>query len=241
MIKKDIKFDDFDGNPVVETHYFHLSKPELIKMDQEADGGMSGILQNLQKSNNAHEIYAMFTLIIKKAYGKRDANNATRFVKDEVESEQFIQSLAFDALLTEMLTDPMAAAVFVNGIVPKDLADTDEVKEAFKAAEKLQLPAAFVQASRVPDPNNLDKNGPWPGNRHEIALRPDPAAQAQADRDEEEDARRSGLSKPFDSDGNLVPWHNRKPTEKELMGMKQPQLLDVSRRSNSDWEPSVGG
>jgi hypothetical protein len=52
------------------------------------------------------------------------------------------------------------------------------------------------------------------------------------------DVRESGLANPMDSTGkHVLAWAFREPTEKELTGMTQPQLLDVMRRKTSDWKP----
>jgi hypothetical protein len=53
-----------------------------------------------------------------------------------------------------------------------------------------------------------------------------------------QDIKESGLSNPMDETGkHVLAWAFREPTEKELMGMTQPQLLDVMRRKTSDWKP----
>lgn len=217
MIKKDISFEDFDGNRVTETHYFHLSKSELIQMDGEQEGGLGKVLQQLQDSKDSKEIFRLFTYIIKKSYGRRDANNATRFIKDPQEQKDFLTTMAFEALLSEMLLDGTAAAVFVSGIVPKDLAEMPEVKQAFEEAKQAGAAITNVQL-------------------------PPAAEQAADDREDEqkrlEENALSGLQHPRGKDG-LVPWWNRKPTEKELTQMSHAQLVDVMRRTNSGWTPPV--
>ena len=53
-----------------------------------------------------------------------------------------------------------------------------------------------------------------------------------------QDLQESGLSNPMDATGkNVLAWAFREPTEKELTGMTQPQLLDVMRRKTSGWKP----
>jgi len=53
-----------------------------------------------------------------------------------------------------------------------------------------------------------------------------------------QDLKESGLANPMDPTGQkALAWAFREPTEKELTGMSQPELLDVMRRKNSDWKP----
>src|SRR6266699_4048291 len=222
MIKKLIKFDDFDGNQIEEEHYFHLSKTELLKMDAEKDGGMVRILSELQASNNANDILRMFSEIIMRAYGRRDPLSPTRFIKDASEQQDFLQSLACEALLTECTTDPNAAVEFINGISPKDLRDAPEVKSALEGVKNVELP----------DPNGLDKAGAWP--TPEISVGRDDPKKIQTEN------TASGLQVPRDKNGKLWPWWNREPTQKELTEMPHNQMLDVFRRKSTSWVPIVG-
>jgi hypothetical protein len=131
MIKKAITFEDFDGKTVTEDHYFHLSKSELIAMELSEEGGMAAKLEGIVKGNNGAHIINTFNEIIRASYGQRDPVNASKFFKSTKIRDEFMSSLAFDALFQELMTDAQAAANFVNGLVPKDLADSDAVQRAF--------------------------------------------------------------------------------------------------------------
>ena len=166
MIKQDITYEDFDGNEVTETHYFHLSKTELIDMELATDGGMSAKLELIGKSGNGGEIMQAFKEIVGAAYGQRVDGSGSQFYKTPEISKQFLGSLAFDAFLTRLLTDPQAAISFVNGIMPKDLAATAEVRAALAGQnpDQLKLPEDKLNAaaSGLQDPR--DNNGeflPW--------------------------------------------------------------------------------
>lgn len=153
MIKKEIAFEDFDGKTVTETHYFHLSKAELIRMELAEEGGISNKLTTIVQSGNGAQIIAAFSDIIAAAYGQRVDGSGSEFHKSEKIRENFMGSLAYDALLSELLTNENAAAEFVNGLVPKDLRSTAAEIEAMKKAV-------------VPDPNKVDgPSGTWPDAR----------------------------------------------------------------------------
>jgi hypothetical protein len=122
MIKKELRFEDFDGNLVVETHYFHLSKSELIDMEMSAEEGMSDKYMKLLNAGNAGEIISAFKDIISRAYGQRVPGNGVAFNKSPQISENFMNSPAFDALFTELMTSETAAGDFVSGLIPNDLA-----------------------------------------------------------------------------------------------------------------------
>ena len=134
MIKKDITFEDFDGNSVTETHYFHLTKQELLSLEMNEDGGLGTKLEEVIKSGNGAEIIKTFRWIVGEAYGQRDPANPVKFFKSKKLTEDFLGSLAFDKLFSELMSDEMACAEFVNGIVPKDLASTPEMIQAMTDA-----------------------------------------------------------------------------------------------------------
>jgi hypothetical protein len=130
MIKQSITYENFDGELVTEDHYFHLSKSELIDMELGADGGMSAKLQKIIDSNNGAEIMKIFKEIVGKAYGQRVDGSGSEFYKTDELAARFMGSLAFDAFLTTLLTDASVAVKFVNGVIPKDLQATAEVRVA---------------------------------------------------------------------------------------------------------------
>jgi hypothetical protein len=158
MFKKEVTFTDFDGNQITETHYFHLSKSELIQMELSEEGGLGAKLEEVVKSGNGKQILATFKDMIGRAYGQRDPANPSKFFKSEKLTEEFFESLAFDAIFTQLMTDEHAAAEFVNNLVPKDLIPAKEKQDA-------QTTMSASVAEKVSGlPNPYDKNGefiPW--------------------------------------------------------------------------------
>ena len=121
MIKKELHYEDFDGNPVVTTAYFHLSKSELIEMELSEKGGMAQYYQTLLESDDRAKLVRAFKEIISASYGERDPSNPQSFRKSQEISDGFMASPAFDALFSELMTDEKATTEFVNGLIPKDL------------------------------------------------------------------------------------------------------------------------
>jgi hypothetical protein len=124
MIKVPITYEDFDNNTVTEDHYFHLSKSELIDMQMVSTGeALTDKLIRVGNSKNGAEIMTTFKEIIAAAYGQRVAGSGSEFFKDADLTERFMGSLAFDQLITNLLTDAVTAAEFVNGLLPKGLSE----------------------------------------------------------------------------------------------------------------------
>lgn len=120
MLKKDITYENFDGEKVTKTFYFHLSVPELLELETETEGGMFDLLQKVAESDDNREILEQFKLMILRSYGERDGD---RHIKSEEISKAFTQTPAYETLYMELLTEPGAAEEFGLGIMPRDLAE----------------------------------------------------------------------------------------------------------------------
>ena len=141
MLKKTVKYEDYDGNTREETLYFFISKTELTEMELKTPGGFAKKLERLSTSANGGEIVDVFKEIILTAYGEK-SEDGRAFIKKRNGvrlEEEFEQTPAFDALFTELLMNPDKASAFINGIMPKDL--MNEVTKMNAQAKKTELPS----------------------------------------------------------------------------------------------------
>lgn len=137
MLKKDITFTDFNGNPVTKPYYFNLTKTELIKMEISGSGGSMGeYVKRIIEAQSNDELVEVFEKIILSAVGKR-SDDGERFDKSEIIRDNFKCSAAYDALFIEFITDSGAAADFVNGLIPSGI---DELRNKILAANPVQIP-----------------------------------------------------------------------------------------------------
>lgn len=226
MLKREIKFDDFDGNPASEVHYFHLSKSKIIKMEMAGGGKpLTEQLKAIATSGNGKEIVQKMEEVVLAAYGLRDPANPSKFKQSDAISAEFRDTLPFDALLTELLMEPTAAVDFIIGALPKNLVSEEEMTAAVaKALEDVNLP----------DPNGLDgENAAWP--RGEVVA--SEVVPAEKSIVEDEELKNTGLEHPYLSDGKIVPWAYREPTNQEMTKMEKHQFTDIYRRKSSGWTP----
>lgn len=126
MLKKTIKFEDYDGNEREEDFFFNLTQAELTTMQMSEVGGLEKKLENIIKAQDAPRIMEMFRDIIRRSYGVKSPDGR-RFMKSAELSDEFEQTEAYSILFMELCTDAEAASAFVQGILPKNLAD--EVKK----------------------------------------------------------------------------------------------------------------
>ena len=146
MLKKTIKFVDYDGNPREEEFYFNLSKAEVTLMELSVTGGMGSLLTKIIKTKDVKQLSEIFTEIIMKSYGEKSLDGR-QFMKSEEISNNFRQTEAFSELFMELITDANAAANFINAILP------EIPKEAREKLEKEQKELLMLN-----DPPSDDKN-----------------------------------------------------------------------------------
>lgn len=141
MLKRDITFENFDGEKVTETFYFNLTKTELLEIQLDFEGGMEEVVRRIIAAEDVKSLVGLFKQIVLAAYGIR-SEDGKRFIKNEQLREEFTQTPAYDALFMELATDEGAAATFVTGIVPKAM--SEEI-EKMKPEEVVQLPLENVE------------------------------------------------------------------------------------------------
>lgn len=122
MLKKTIKYTDFNGVEREEEFYFNLTKAEVMEMEMSTTGGLAEMIQRIVKLQDAPAIIKIFKDLVLKAYGVK-SDDGRRFIKSEELSTAFSQTEAYSILFMELATNADEAAKFVNGIVPVDMAD----------------------------------------------------------------------------------------------------------------------
>jgi hypothetical protein len=157
LLKRDITYENpFTGSQVTETHYFHISKTDLVEMELEEHGntyvkdgeeltGMQAKLQRIVDSEDGKAIMAEFKDIIRRAYGRKEGE---RFRKSQEIWDDFAASEAFSQLLWELCTQAEAASDFVNGIVPTNLDQiAEEVRQQAERVTKGREAQAAAKAA----------------------------------------------------------------------------------------------
>ena len=122
MLKKTITYTDYNNVKRTEDFYFNLTKAELMEMEMSTSGGLAEMINKIVAAQDTTAIIKIFKDLILKAYGEKSPDGK-RIVKSEEISNAFAQTEAYSDLFMELATDADAAAAFVNGIIPADLAD----------------------------------------------------------------------------------------------------------------------
>lgn len=128
MLKRNITYEDFNGDTVTETFYFNLTKPEILELEVSYKEGIEGALKKMLAEEDRAALLELFKKIITSSYGEKSVDGK-RFIKSAQLTEEFTQTNAYATLYMELLADSDAAANFINGVVPSDLAAEAQKQE----------------------------------------------------------------------------------------------------------------
>lgn len=138
MYKKVIEYTDFNGNKKSKNFYFNLTRPELMEMKRSPLYEMQEILERVKNMDDPDEelsyaekdeiqekMGAILRNLVIQSYGVK-SEDGERFIKringrPYGAGEDFVESMAYDSLYMEMISDVSNLVTFVRAIVPADV------------------------------------------------------------------------------------------------------------------------
>ena len=116
MLKKTIKYVDFNGAEREEDFYFHLSTPELTRLEAQYNGDvMEFAAETIQNEDFMGMVKVLEDLLLG-SVGEKTADGRS-FMKSEEIRSRFEHSPAYAVMFEEIFTDPEASLAFGSGIV----------------------------------------------------------------------------------------------------------------------------
>jgi len=134
MLKRKIKYIDYNDEPQEVVVYFNLNKAELAEVSVSEEGGYVNVVEQITTEKDNQKLLSLFKQLILMSYGKKSPDGQ-RFIKSKELRDEFEQSPAFVELFMELMTNENAAAAFARGILPKDLQREVAMKQN-KAADQ---------------------------------------------------------------------------------------------------------
>lgn len=131
MLKRTIKYTDYNGNERNEEFFFHMSEAELAEMQLSVNGGMESLIRQIINTRDTARLIRIFKDLVLNAYGEKSLDGRL-FQKSPELSKAFSETPAYSILFMELATDAEKAAEFLNGIVPDKL--KQQVMEGMKNA-----------------------------------------------------------------------------------------------------------
>lgn len=138
MIKKTIKYTDYNGTERTEDFWFNLNTRELANLELKSEGGFEGMIRQMMATTDIPKLTDLFEKIVLASYGEISPDGK-RFIKKDGElAKEFVETEAYVQLYLELISDANKLSAFINGIVPKNIAQNMNSDEAKKKIEELK-------------------------------------------------------------------------------------------------------
>lgn len=139
MLKKKVKFEDFNGNEQEVEIHFNLTKTELSNFYAQFEGGFDQYFAEAVRRGDLETVSMLMLNFIHMSYGQKSPDGL-RFVKTDEDLFNFKQSAAYDEVCSSVMKDVDSFLDFVYAIVPSKIG-AEAKKETEKARKQLVLEA----------------------------------------------------------------------------------------------------
>lgn len=115
MFKQNITYTDFNGNERKEDFYFHLSTPEVIRLEAEVGEKIDEHTKRLAEAMELAPLLAFLEKMILSSYGKKTSDGKSFTKTPELRSE-FEHSQAYAEFFEMLIKDPELAKKFGQSV-----------------------------------------------------------------------------------------------------------------------------
>lgn len=127
MFKQNITYVDFNGVERKEDFYFHLSVPELTRLEAEIGRPMDQHVKDLVANQDLKTLIDFLEKLILSSFGRKTADGKSFQKSKELRSE-FEYSQAYAELFEMLLTNPEMAKKFGEGVADNGKARKNQVE-----------------------------------------------------------------------------------------------------------------
>lgn len=115
MFKHTVEYKDFNGNDRKEELYFHLSLPEVTRIQAEIDKDIEDHVKELVANKNLKELLAFMEKMMLNSYGQKTTDGKT-FHKTKEMRDAFEYSQAYAEIFEDMMNNPELAKKFGENV-----------------------------------------------------------------------------------------------------------------------------
>lgn len=124
MLKKTVKYVDFDDMEREDDLYFNIDEAEIVDWVTEEDGDIISLIVELTKATNPLQVIPKVKEIILRAYGVKSKDGRS-FIKSPEVVESFKYSKAFYEVYMEVATSDKTLIEFIDGVLPEKYRPTN--------------------------------------------------------------------------------------------------------------------
>lgn len=159
MFRKTVTFTNFDDKKVTETHWFNMTRQQMIEWEARTGEGLQEHFIRLSQSGNKEALYEAFEDLLLRSYGIK-SEDGSRHAKSPEISKSFKDSAAYDQFFMEFFENDEKAMEFIRGIMPKDWLTDDAIKTVMETPqERFDAVTASVMPPPPPIPNEAVAKG----------------------------------------------------------------------------------
>jgi hypothetical protein len=126
MFKHTVAYKDFNGTERTDDLYFHLSLPEVTRIEAEIGKPIDEYTKELSTNMDMKNLLDFLEKIILSSYGQKTSDGKS-FHKSKSIREEFEYSQAYAEIFEQLLTNPELARKFGEGIVDNGKAKKNQV------------------------------------------------------------------------------------------------------------------
>lgn len=126
MFKHTIEYKDFNGTDRKEDFYFHLSSPEVIRIEAEIGKPIKEHTEELVANQNLKALLDFLERVVLNAYGKKTSDGKS-FIKNKELREEFEYSQAYAELFEQLLTNAELARKFGEAVADNGKSKKNQV------------------------------------------------------------------------------------------------------------------
>jgi hypothetical protein len=126
MFKHTVEYKDFNGNDRKEELYFHLSLPEVTRLEAEIGKPMEEYIKELTTNKDLKTLLDFLEKMILNSYGQKTSDGKS-FHKSKAIRDDFEYSQAYAEVFEQLLTNPELAKKFGSAVSDNGKAKKNQV------------------------------------------------------------------------------------------------------------------
>lgn len=134
MFKHTVSYVDFNSNQRTEDLYFHLSLPEVTRLEAEIGMGFEDHIKQLTEKQDLKTLLGFLERILLMSYGQKTSDGRS-FVKNDKSREEFEHSQAYAEMFEQVITDKDLAYRFGTGVADNGKQKKNEVQPKVVSAQ----------------------------------------------------------------------------------------------------------
>lgn len=127
MFKHNVQYTDFNGTERKEDLYFHLSLPEVTRIEAEIGGPLDQHIKNLNANQDLKALLDFLEDIILNSYGQKTSDGKS-FYKSEELKKTFEYSQAYAEIFEAFITTPELARKFGETVADNGKSKKNQVQ-----------------------------------------------------------------------------------------------------------------